>query len=46
MCAVFQCGFVSYVLCFHSLHERPSCQNGILFTPPVSFSLRVGPDFK
>ena len=51
MIAVFQCCFVLYVLyvyCahFHSLHERPSCQNGILFTPPVSFSLRVGPDFK
>ena len=51
MFAVFQCCFVLYVLCvycahFHSLHERPSCQNGILFTPPVSFSLRVGPDFK
>ena len=51
MFAVFQCCFVSYVLCvycahFHSLHERLSCQNGILFTPPVSFSLRVGPDFK
>ena len=23
-----------------------SCQNGILFTPPLSFSLRVGLDFK
>ena len=51
MFAVFQCCFVSYVLCvycahFHSLHARPSCQNGILFTPPVSFSLRVWPDFK
>ena len=51
MFAVFQCCFVLYVLCvycahFHSLHERPSCQNDILFTPPVSFSLRVGPDFK
>ena len=51
MFAVFQCCFVSYVLCvycahFHSLHERPSCQNGILFTPSLSFSLRVGPDFK
>ena len=48
---VFQCCFVLYVLCvycahFHSLHERPSCQKGILFTPPVSFSLRVGLDFK
>ena len=51
MFPVDQCCFVLYVLCvycahFHSLHERPSCQNGILFTPPVSFSLRVGPDFK
>ena len=47
MFPVFQCCFVLYVLCvycahFHSLHERPSCQNGILFTAPVSFSLRVG----
>ena len=51
MFPVFQCCFVLYVLCvycahFYSLHERPSCQNGKLFTPPVSFSLRVGPDFK
>ena len=52
MFAVFQCCFVLYVLCvycahFHSLHERPSCQNGILsLHPPVSFSLRVRPDFK
>ena len=51
MFAVFQCCFVLYVLCvycahFHSLHERPSCQNGILFTHLASFSLRVWPDFK
>ena len=53
MFPVYQCCFVLYdlwVYCahFHSLHDSdsPSCQNGILFTPPVSFSLRVGPDFK
>ncbi len=40
MFAVFQCCFVLYVLCvycahFHSLHERPSCQNGILSLHPL-----------
>ena len=51
MFAVFQCCFVLYVLCvycahFHRLHEKPSCQNGMLFTPLVRISLRVWPDFK
>ena len=40
MCVLRSCAH------FHSLHERLSCQNGILFTSPVSFSLRVWPDFK
>ena len=40
MFAVFLCCFVLYVLCvycahFHSLHERPSCQNGILSLHPL-----------
>ena len=40
MFAVFQCCFVLYVLCvycahFHSLYERPSCQNGILSLHPL-----------
>ena len=40
MFAVFQCCFVLYVLCvycahFHNLHERPSCQNGILSLHPL-----------